>query len=97
MSALHLAAFNGHQQEVHFLLTVEKSDTNIADSTGTHPLTWSSLNGHYEVAKILLDHGVRVNAQGGVHCNALLAACSKGHENIVQVILKRGADIDSHN
>ena len=41
----------------------------------------------------LLEHGADVNAQGGPYGNALQAACSKGHDNIVQILLEHGADV----
>ncbi|EAU37833.1 conserved hypothetical protein [Aspergillus terreus NIH2624] len=36
-----------------------------------------------------------VNAKGGSHGNALQAASGEGHENVVQMLLDRGADINA--
>ncbi|KAI3187091.1 hypothetical protein DTO032C6_3869 [Penicillium roqueforti] len=93
MSALHLAAFNGHEQEVHLILGGDKSDVNTPDDTGIYPVIWASLNGHDRTVELLLDRGADVNAQGGYHGNALQAACSSGHDTIAQMLLERGADV----
>jgi ankyrin repeat protein len=95
MKALHLAAFNGHKQEVRALLDVQKRYVNKRDGTRTYAIIWASLNGHEKVVQLLLDHRAHVNAQGGYYGNALYAACSKGHKRIVQVLLDHGADVNA--
>ncbi|KAJ5410107.1 uncharacterized protein N7487_004466 [Penicillium crustosum] len=95
MGALHLAAFNGHEQEVEFLLRVHKRAVLIPDSTNTYAIQWASLNGHKRVVQLLLNRGAHVNAQGGRHGYALVAACFNGHINIVQLLLNRGAHVNS--
>ncbi|KAJ5256835.1 hypothetical protein N7478_012939 [Penicillium angulare] len=95
LNALHIAAFNGHEQEVDYLLEVDKSDINAADSTLTYPIIWASLNGHDIVVHMLLKKGADVNAQGGRYGNALYAACSEGHDKIVQMLLEKGADVNA--
>lgn len=44
-------------------------------------------------AQLLVDHGADVNAQGGKHGNVLSTACRRGHFELVQLLLKRGANI----
>lgn len=44
-------------------------------------------------ARDLIDSGEDVNAQGGEYGNALQAASTKGHQEIVQLLLDKGADI----
>ncbi|KAJ5982086.1 hypothetical protein N7451_012186 [Penicillium sp. IBT 35674x] len=95
MTALNLAAFNGHEQEVEFLLTAQKHTIDKADSTGTNPLMWASQNGHEKTVQVLLDRGADVNAQGRYHEYPLHAACYEGHEKTVQVLLDRGADVNA--
>ncbi|KAF2647015.1 hypothetical protein K491DRAFT_615416, partial [Lophiostoma macrostomum CBS 122681] len=46
---------------------------------------------HEQVAKLLLDKGADVNAQGGLYGNALQAASIKGHEQVVKLLLDKGA------
>ncbi|OQE34407.1 hypothetical protein PENCOP_c018G08548 [Penicillium coprophilum] len=95
MSALHLAAFNGHEQEVHAILDVDKSDVNTPDDTKSYPVMWASLNGHDRIVELLLERGADVNAQGGSYGNALQAACLGGHDKIAQMLLERGADVNA--
>jgi hypothetical protein len=97
MNALNLAAFNGHEQEVQFLLATQKHDIDMADDSGTNPLMWASLNGHENSVQMLLEHGADVNAHGGRYGNALYAASSRGHEKIVQMLLEHGADINTQS
>lgn len=51
MNALNLAAFNGHEQEVQFLLAIKKYDINAADKTRGNPLMWASRNGHNKIVQ----------------------------------------------
>ncbi|KAJ6088396.1 hypothetical protein N7486_009657 [Penicillium sp. IBT 16267x] len=95
MNALNLASFNGHEQEVEFLLAAQKHDINTADDTGTNSLIWASQNGHETIVQKLLEHGADVNAQGGYHRNALQAASFQGHHKTVQMLLEHGADVNS--
>ncbi|KAJ5651196.1 uncharacterized protein N7484_004919 [Penicillium longicatenatum] len=96
MNALNLAALNGHEQEVHFLLAVKKHEINTADDTGANPLMWASRNGHDKIVQMLLERGAEVNAQGGRHGNALQAASFRGHDKIVQMLLERGANANAY-
>ncbi|OQE32554.1 hypothetical protein PENFLA_c001G04688 [Penicillium flavigenum] len=93
MSALHLAAFNGHEQEVHYILGEDKSDVNTPDDTTTYPVMWASLNGHDRIVELLLERGADANAQGRRYGNALQAACSGGHDKIAQMLLERGVNV----
>ncbi|KAJ5186449.1 hypothetical protein N7449_011213 [Penicillium cf. viridicatum] len=95
MNALHLAAFNGHDQVVDFLLATMKQDVNTRDDAGANPLIWASQNGHGQTVQILIEREADVNAQGGHYGNALQAAFAGGHDKIVQVLLERGADVNS--
>jgi len=54
-SALHIAAFNNHQEIVKLLL-LNHADINLKNSEGNTPLMWiSSLPHREEIAQILLD------------------------------------------
>jgi hypothetical protein len=95
MEVLHLAAFNGYEQEVRFLLSVGETNVNTADDTSTYPVMWASLNGHDKIVQMLLEQGADVNAQGGEYGSALLAVCSRGYEKVVLVLLEQGADVNA--
>ncbi|KAF9735101.1 hypothetical protein PMIN04_006527 [Paraphaeosphaeria minitans] len=51
------------------------------------PLYYAALLGLGTIVKMLLNHGVDVNAEGGEFGNALQAASFEGHENVVRILL----------
>jgi ankyrin repeat protein len=67
---------------------------NAKDSWGNTPLTIAAEYGQYEMAKMLLDKGANVNAQGHLG-NALQAASAGGHEQVVKMLLDKGADVNA--
>jgi ankyrin repeat protein len=56
-------------------------------------LYYACFAGLVGTARDLIDSGEDVNAQGGEYGNALQAASTKGHQEIVQLLLDKGADI----
>ncbi|KAI1507477.1 NB-ARC and Ankyrin domain protein [Pyrenophora tritici-repentis] len=80
-NALQAASEGGHTEVVELLL--DKG----ADA--------ASERGHTEVVKLLLDKGADVNAQGGLHGNALQAASERGHTEVVKLLLDKGADVNA--
>ncbi len=50
------------------------------------------MNGHLEAIQLLLDHGADVNAQKKGRLTALHLAAFNEHVQVVEVLLKRGAD-----
>ncbi|PSN59252.1 hypothetical protein BS50DRAFT_475913, partial [Corynespora cassiicola Philippines] len=55
----------------------------------------AAANGHVEMAKLLLDKGANVNAEGGEYGNALQEASDRGHKEIVQLLLDKGANVNA--
>jgi hypothetical protein len=58
-------------------------------------LYYSSLLGLSDVARLLLDKGADVNAEGGRFGNALQAASFNGHRGVVELLLDKGADVNA--
>jgi ankyrin repeat protein len=59
------------------------------------PLYYAALLGFSTVARLLLDAGADVNAQGGRYGNALQAASAGGHEQVVKTLLNAGAEVST--
>lgn len=60
------------------------------------PLYYASLLGPVQPAQFLLDGGLSVNAFGGKYGNALVVACTCGSEEMVNLLLARGAIINAY-
>ena len=56
---------------------------------GEHILQVALCGGQEAIAKILIENGADVNAQGGEHGDALQAASSYGHETIAKLLLEK--------
>ena len=61
MTALLLAARNGHKTSVEVLLDAGADINQVADGSKTSPLLIATMNGHFDLAKFLLDHGADPN------------------------------------
>ncbi|KIJ96419.1 hypothetical protein K443DRAFT_107302 [Laccaria amethystina LaAM-08-1] len=60
-----------------------------------HVLQVASYEGHEAIAKLLINNGADVNAQGGEYGNALQAASFCGHEIIAKLLIENGADVNA--
>ncbi|KAF4615881.1 hypothetical protein G7Y89_g15234 [Cudoniella acicularis] len=52
------------------------------------------MEGHYQVAQLLLQHGADVNKMAGFYGSPLALAACNGDHKIVKLLLDNGADID---
>ncbi|KAI1869012.1 uncharacterized protein JN550_005999 [Neoarthrinium moseri] len=86
------AARNGHAKIVKLFL-----ETTGPDLSPDPPLNLgkalyiATSNGHLEVIRTLLDHGVDIEARAGKDGNALQAAALAGQADAAELLLKRGA------
>lgn len=95
ISAIQLAAINGHEQMIQLLLAEnggQEIDAGLDDEQKP-ALVWASLYGHREAVELLLKHGADINCGDGLQNTALSAACSEGHEGIAKFLLTSGANI----
>ena len=60
-----------------------------------HVLQVAASKGHEAIAKLLIEHGADVNAQGGLDGNALQATIINGHEAFAKLLLENGADVNA--
>lgn len=70
------------------------ADVNDRDYAGNTALHDAALKGHYEIVKLLLDHGAIIDIRSGVDDldTPLIDATSRGHLEIVKLLLTKGAD-----
>ena len=93
VTALHMAAQQGHIDIVNFLLE-HKANVNARAVFNTTPLHSGATTGQYGVCRRLIDNGADVNARGKNDTTPLHQAASGGHLNIVQLLVEKGAKTD---
>ncbi|KAF7623159.1 hypothetical protein AFLA_010468 [Aspergillus flavus NRRL3357] len=98
LTAMSIAAMNGHEEMVHLLLETGKVDLNAVDfELGRGPLGWAAGNGHAGVVQLLLESGlVDVNSSDSLFLTPLTLAAQSGDEAVVKVLLDTGkVDVNS--
>lgn len=82
LTAMSIAAMNGHEEMVHLLLETGKVDLNAVDfELGRGPLGWAAGNGHAGVVQLLLESGlVDVNSSDSLFLTPLTLAAQSGDE-----------------
>jgi len=88
---LHDASLKGYDGIVTLLLA-RGANVDIRNASGATPLHDAALNGKASVARILLDHGADINAREAESgTTALYAAATLGREEVVALLLEKGA------
>ncbi|KAM3261143.1 hypothetical protein ACQJBY_052043 [Aegilops geniculata] len=90
--ALHLAAGAGRLEVCRYLVEDLRLDVNQLNFKGETPLFCSAHSGRAAAATYLLDHGADPSAGKGrspVH-----GAAARGHCEMLEMLLSRGADVD---
>ncbi|KAH0564198.1 ankyrin repeat domain-containing protein 39-like isoform X1 [Cotesia glomerata] len=76
-------------------LLAKGASASEEDSAGYTALHYAARAGHYDVCKLLLEHGARVNAITRCgRATPLHRAASRGNEDVVRLLCKFGADLN---
>lgn len=86
------AAREGHEEMVALLLFHDADINAITEETQETALTLACCGGCYEVAKFLLEAGADPNL--GNASTPLMEASQEGHLELVQLLIKAGADVN---
>jgi ankyrin repeat protein len=87
---LHYAARNGHKDVVLFLID-NGADVNVEATDESKPLDYAARSDHKDVVKLLVDKGTNVSKDD----NLLYCACMYGHRELAELLIKKGADVNS--
>jgi hypothetical protein len=91
---LHHCAENGLTTSVKRLLSIRNINVNLKDVTGSTPLHSAVMNGHVEIARLLLQNGADVNAR----CNGGSTPLHYAHHiDILHLLVENGADLEAQN
>ena len=97
LTPLMLAAREGHADVAQKLLE-RMSDVEHRNEDGCTALIMAAFAGHVKVAAMLLDHGAKINVESDSNKDSPLTfACQNGHCDVVELLLKRNANIEYRN
>lgn len=95
-TALHLAAFFGHEDVATELLK-RGADVNAVsrNQLGVQPINSAAAGNHTEVVRVLLDHGADPNARTATGFAPIHAAAHNGNDELYELLVGSGADQDA--
>ena len=88
-----IAAAAAGRAEVVTLLIENGAQIDLADQHQLTPLIHAAWHGRRSVMEVLLNHGASPNVKPG-ELSALILAAEGGHEDVIQLLADRGADLD---
>ncbi|KAL1868526.1 hypothetical protein Daus18300_005960 [Diaporthe australafricana] len=94
-TALHLAAYHGHERIARLILDHDATCSSLTDGNGLLPLHVASENGRKSLVELLMKLGeshIRQKSTKGL--TSLHLAASNGHEAIVTSLLDHGANVE---
>ncbi|XP_030844033.1 serine/threonine-protein phosphatase 6 regulatory ankyrin repeat subunit B-like [Strongylocentrotus purpuratus] len=97
MTALHLAAQNGHLNVTTYLL-IQGAEVNKGDNVGATALHRNAQNGRLDITEYLISQGAKVNEGDindlkDIHL-AIQLAIQHGHTSIIEKLVSEGADLN---
>jgi hypothetical protein len=96
---VHLAllpiCFFGLEKALEEVSSKSVINANLTNKDGAPVLYLAAGQGHWRIAKSLLDRGANANALGRRYGSVLAAAAEGGNESVIRLLLERGADINA--
>jgi len=92
-------AIKNNRTDIAKLFIERGAEVNAKDIFGNTPfdgdpiLIWAIKNDDIELAKLLIEKGADVNIAGEYGKTPLIVAAEKGHKDIVQLLIDRGANV----
>jgi ankyrin repeat protein len=97
VTPLYLACVNGDPAMIERLLKAG-ADANAVGTEGETALMTVARTGKVDAAKVLLDHGAKVDAKENWHGEtALMWATAQGHAAMMRELIVRGADVNARS
>lgn len=84
----------GDFTKVHEFITMG-INVDEANSAGETALMLSSMKGHIEIVKYLLENGADVNKFSRTQWTALCFAATRNHYDVVDILINAGADVNA--
>jgi ankyrin repeat protein len=85
---LMIAAMRGHDKFVRVLLGMDNVDLDSEGRYESEPLLFFAImEGHHEVARLLIEKGANIESQHEKYGTLLSLAIQKGHREVVQHLL----------
>ncbi|KAJ0420796.1 hypothetical protein BJY00DRAFT_312722 [Aspergillus carlsbadensis] len=88
------ASLNGHEQAVKILVKAG-ADVNSIDDIGGTPLYYAICGGNAKLTRLMAGNDVQSLSKHDLLGRLLVTAAQKGYESMVQLLLERGADVDT--
>lgn len=96
MTALHLAANEGHAETVKILLRFD-ADIEAKTKMGRTPLHIAVLRGNYSIVKLLISAGADINVIDNEFSTPLHYASEHGHTKIIEELLSARPEVTKKN
>ncbi|KAJ1351398.1 Ankyrin repeat domain-containing protein 17 [Parelaphostrongylus tenuis] len=96
-SPLTLAAYKGYTDVIEYLLSLEDYDRSTRDEELHTALMEAAMDGHLEVARVLIQAGAPVNLTSEAYESPLTLSCCGGHAELAKLLIDAGANIEETN
>lgn len=96
-TALYYAALCGFHDVVEWLVKTRLQPVNAEAGNHGTPLHATSVRGHLEVARFLLEHGADINHANNTGQTSLHLAAAEGHSEMARLLLEHGANLNAQD